>query len=86
MFGFLLRQVFADHERQERYVQQSHLDWTIVRPSAFIDGRRTGQYRHGFPGNDKTSQLKITRADVADFILKQLTTDTYLGKTPSLSY
>ena len=86
MFGFLLRQVFADHEQQERYVRQSHLDWTIVRPGAFVEGCRTGQYRHGFPSNDKTSQLKITRADVADFILKQLTTDAYLGKTPSLSY
>ncbi|MEL6130339.1 MAG: SDR family oxidoreductase [Cyanobacteria bacterium J06627_3] len=86
MFGFILRQVFVDHERQERYVQQSHLDWTIVRPSAFIDGSRTGHYRHGFPSNDKTTQLKITRADVADFILKQLTTDMYLGKMPSLSY
>lgn len=86
MFGFILRKVFADHQRQERYVKQSHLDWTIVRPSAFIDGPKTGTYRHGFPGNDKTSQLKIARADVADFLLKQLTTDAYLGKTPSLSY
>lgn len=86
MFGFILRQVFADHERQERYVRQSHLNWTIVRPSAFIDGAHTGQYRHGFPSNDKTTQLKITRSDVADFILKQLTSDTYLGKMPSLSY
>lgn len=86
MFGFILRKVFADHQRQERYVKQSHLDWTIVRPSAFIDGPKTGTYRHGFPDNDKTSQLKIARADVADFLLKQLTTDAYLGKTPSLSY
>ena len=86
MFGFILRQVFADHERQERYVRQSHLDWTIVRPGAFIEGNRTGQYRHGFSNNDKTSKLKITRADVADFILTQLTSDRYLGKAPSLSY
>ena len=86
MFGFILRKVFADHQLQERYVTQSHLDWTIVRPGAFIDGPRTGSYRHGFPGNDKTSALKIARADVADFLLKQLTTDMYLGKAPGLSY
>ncbi|MDJ0633437.1 MAG: SDR family oxidoreductase [Xenococcaceae cyanobacterium MO_188.B29] len=86
MFGFLLRKPFADHQKQENYVQQSCLDWTIVRPGAFVEGTRTGHYRHGFPGNDKTSKLKISRADVADFILKQLTDDTYLGKTPSLSY
>lgn len=86
MFGFLLRNVLVEHERQENEVKQSHLDWTIVRPSSFVDGERTGQYRHGFPGSDRTSQLKISRADVADFLLKQLTDNSYLGKTPSLSY
>lgn len=86
MFGLILRHVFADHQRQEAYVRQSQLDWTIVRPGAFLEGDRTGQYRHGFPGTDKTSQLKIARADIADFILKQLTDRTYLHQAPSLSY
>mgnify|MGYP001800033318 FL=1 len=86
MFGFILRHVFADHEKQESYVRQSQLDWTIVRPGAFLDGKRTGHYRHGFPGTDKSSHLKISRADVADFILKQLNDKTYLHQTPSLSY
>ncbi|MEM9513033.1 MAG: SDR family oxidoreductase [Cyanobacteria bacterium P01_E01_bin.48] len=86
MFGFILRNVFADHERQEEVVKQSQLDWTIVRAGAFVDGDRTGQYRHGFPDTDKTSQLKISRADVADFILKQLGDDSYLHAAPALSY
>ena len=86
MFGLILRNVFADHERQEQEVQQSGLDWTIVRPGAFIEGGYTGQYRHGFSGTDKTSKLKISRADIADFILKQLGNDSYLHQTPSLSY
>lgn len=85
MFGFLLRHVFADHQRQEAIVEQSQLDWTIVRPSAFIDGQRTQHYRHGFPNTDKTT-LKISRADVADFIVKQLGSDVYLHQTPGLSY
>ncbi|MFQ5550485.1 MAG: NAD(P)-dependent oxidoreductase [Gemmatimonadales bacterium] len=86
MFGFLLRQAYADHVSQENYVKQSHLDWTIVRPAAFTDGDRTGQYRHGFSATDKTTRLKIARADVADFMLKQLTDDTYLHKMPGVSY
>ena len=86
MFGLLLRSAYADHVSQENHVKQSHLDWTIVRPSAFTDGERTGQYRDGFPGTDKTTKLKISRADVADFMLKQLTDDTYLHMTPGLSY
>lgn len=86
MFGLLLRPAYADHVSQENYVTQSHLDWTIVRPAAFTDGEYTGQYRHGFPGTDKTTKLEISRADVADFMLKQLLDDTYLHKTPGLSY
>ena len=86
MFGLLLRRAYADHVSQERYVKQSRLDWIIVRPAAFTDGKRTGEYRHGFPGTDKTTTLKISRADVADFMLKQLANDTYLHQTPGLSY
>ena len=86
MFGILLRRAYADHVSQEDYVKKSRLDWTIVRPGAFTDGNRTGVYRHGFPSTDKTIQGKISRADVADFILKQLTDRTYLHKTPGLSY
>ncbi|MDQ3658237.1 MAG: SDR family oxidoreductase [Actinomycetota bacterium] len=86
MFGLLLREAFADHERQEDYVRQSGLDWTLVRPGAFADGKRTGVYRHGFPGTEKGISLKISRADVADFMLKQLVDDTYVRATPGLSY
>lgn len=86
MFGFILRQVFADHEQQEALVRNSNLDWTIVRPGAFIDGPRTGRYRHSFPGTDRSITLKISRADVADFILQQLADPSSMHQTPSLSY
>lgn len=86
MFRGFLRQAYADHVSQEDHVRQSGLDWTIVRPAAFTDGNRTGEYRHGFPGNDKTTKLKVSRDDVADFMLKQLTHEEYLRKTPGLSY
>lgn len=86
MFGLILREAFIDHVNQENYIKQSRLDWTIVRPAAFTNGQRTGVYRHGFTASDKALTLKISRADVADFMLKQLTDNTYLHKTPGLSY
>lgn len=86
MFGFLLKNAYLDHESQEIHVRQSRLNWIIVRPAAFTNGSRTGSYRHGFPAPEKGLQLKISRADVADFMLKQLADDTYLHKTPGLSY
>lgn len=86
MFGFLLRQVYIDHEAQEEFVRKSDLDWTIIRPAAFTDGDSTGRYKHGFPVTERKLKLKISRADVADFMLKQLTDDIYLHKMPGLSY
>lgn len=81
-----LRHAFADHERQEAVVKQSALDWTIVRPPHLNNGPRTGTYRHGFATTETGIQGKISRADVADFMLKQLADTTYLHQTPGLSY
>jgi uncharacterized protein YbjT (DUF2867 family) len=81
-----LRHAFADHERQEAVVKASALDWTIVRPPHLKDGPHTGTYRHGFPTTDTGIQGKISRADVADFMLKQLADNTCLHQTPGVSY
>lgn len=86
MFGLLLREAYADHEAQEAIIKQSDLDWVIVRPAAFTDGPATGACKHGFPPTEKNLKLKISRADVADFMLRQLTDDTYLRQSPGLSY
>jgi putative NADH-flavin reductase len=82
----LLRNIFADKEKQEQLVRDSPLDWIIVRPGYLTDGARTGKYRAGFPPDDRTIKRKISRADVAEFMLKQLTENAYLRKTPGLSY
>ena len=86
MFGWFLKQIFQDHELQESYVKSSGLDWTIVRPAAFTDGEKTEKYSHGFSTTDRTVKLKISRADVASFILEQLNSSDYLFKSPGLSY
>jgi len=86
MFGLLLRAAYADHQAQENAVRDSGLDWTLVRPAAFTDGPVTGVYRHGFANTVKDLALKISRADVADFMLRQLTDSAYLRQAPGLSY
>ncbi|MFC1975764.1 NAD(P)-dependent oxidoreductase [Chloroflexota bacterium] len=77
---------FLDRELQEEYIKNSALDWIIVRPGGLTNGPHTGNYRHGFSIDDTTIKVQISRADVADFMLKQIADDTYLHKTPSLSY
>ncbi|SFB93095.1 Putative NADH-flavin reductase [Parapedobacter composti] len=85
MFGFLLRKAFHDHEVQEKQLMESGLDYTIVRPSAFTDGRVTRSYNVGFDGDHKPLTLKISRADVADFMLQQLHRAEYVKKAVSIS-
>lgn len=86
MFGLLLRPAYADHQAQETFVKNSELAWTIVRPAAFTDGPATNSYKHGFKPTEKKLTLKISRSDVAGFMLKQLTDNSYLRQTPGLSY
>lgn len=86
MFGLLLRDAFADHQMQEEAIRQSDLDWVIVRPGAYTDGPVTGVYKYGFEATEKNIALKISRADVARFMLQQLTGTTWLRQSPGLSY
>ena len=78
--------LYADHEGQESHVRNSPLDWVIVRPASFVKGPRTGVYQHGFTAADPSLKFKISHADVAEFMVKQLADDRYLRQSPSLSY
>jgi putative NADH-flavin reductase len=67
----LLNEIYKDKDRQEELIRASSLDWTIVRPGALTNGARTEQVR---AWSDLTGVTigKISRADVAWFILKYL--------------
>jgi putative NADH-flavin reductase len=82
----LLRHVFADKEVQEKIIAASHVQWVIVRPGALTNGPKTGKYRAGFSVTDTSIQGSISRADVADFMLRQISDTTYRGKAAGLSY
>ncbi|UOQ55635.1 NAD(P)-dependent oxidoreductase [Hymenobacter cellulosivorans] len=81
-----LRRAFADSEVQETYIRQSAVAWTIARPATLTNGSRTGAYRHGFSPTTSGLKIKISRADVADFMLGQLHDTRYLRQAASLSY
>jgi putative NADH-flavin reductase len=81
-----LRNVFADKEIQEQYIRQSDLDWIIVRPAMLTNGPHTGTYEIWLGEKPTGVKLKISRADVADFMLKQLTDPVYIREAASLSY
>ena len=44
-----------------------------------------GRYREDFAANDRKLTLKISRADVAGFLTRQLTETRYLGRAVGIS-
>jgi putative NADH-flavin reductase len=80
----VLRNEIADHERKEELIRQSSLEWTIVRAPKLTTGPPTGAYRSGEQIAAETPLPTLARADVAQFMLGQLTDHAFLHKAPSL--
>ena len=85
MFGFLLKKAFVDHKIQEQHINTSKLDFTIVRPSAFTKELASRTFQVGFSAQTKNLRLKISRADVACFMVEQLSSTKFIKKTISIS-
>jgi putative NADH-flavin reductase len=83
---FILPFYFRDKERQEAIIRASALDWVIVRPGMLTNGPRRGVYRHGLNVGHWLVSCRISRADVAEFMLRQLTDDRYLRSTPGVCW
>jgi len=62
------------------------LDWTIVRPPRLSNRPHTGVYRHGTDIKAASIIPVISRADVADFMLRQLDDRVYLRTAPAVMY
>jgi putative NADH-flavin reductase len=70
-FQLVFGRAYQDKSAQERLLKESSLEWTIVRPGVLTGTRRTGRYKIF----DQPSQWRngiIGRADVADFLVRQI--------------
>jgi putative NADH-flavin reductase len=79
-----IRHEVADHEIKESVVRASALDWTIVRAPLLTNGRRTGQYRAGEDIAARWPLPMLSRADVAEFMLRQLDDARFVRQAPSV--
>jgi len=73
----LLRDLYADKAAGEEILRKSGLDWTLVYPVTLTNGPRTGRWRAG-ERLDLHGVPRISRADVAAFLLAQATDATYV--------
>ncbi|CAA9532443.1 MAG: hypothetical protein AVDCRST_MAG05-4553 [uncultured Rubrobacteraceae bacterium] len=85
---FLLKRlqpdVLEDGVRHAEVIKASGLEWVVVRGPRLTEGPKRGEYRVGMVG--KNSGTQISRADLAGFMLDQLTTDAHLRQMPVVSY
>jgi putative NADH-flavin reductase len=84
-FRLLLGRAYDDKSLQERIIKESSLHWTIVRPGVLTNGGRTGRYKVLVESSQWRNGI-ISRADVADFLVRQIEDRAYVGKAPVLVY
>ena len=82
LIGGLLKNVFRDHDVQERMVRESGLDFVIARPTRLNNGKAKGKFT-------RTTELKflsssISRADVAAFLIESCESQAFVGKAVEL--
>jgi uncharacterized protein YbjT (DUF2867 family) len=65
-------------------VRASNLDWTIVRLTMLNNNPKSGKVRAGYLGRGEVGTW-ISRADIADFMLKQIQDTKYLRQAPAIS-
>ncbi|HXB43952.1 MAG TPA: SDR family oxidoreductase [Puia sp.] len=77
---------FLDKGKQEKLIRNSKLNWTIVRPGQLTNGKKRGIYKHGAHTGNYILTKMISRADVAHFVLCQLSDTNYVLKAPGVTY
>jgi putative NADH-flavin reductase len=65
-------------------VRKSDLDWTIVRLTTLNNNPKSGKVRVGYLGKGEVG-LRVSRADLAEFMLKQVQDTKYLRRAPVIS-
>jgi putative NADH-flavin reductase len=83
VFPLLLKRVYEDKDVQEWIIRSSGLDWTIARPGLLTDRPATDRYRVLTASKDWRFGA-ISRADVADFLVRQINDRALIGTTPLL--
>lgn len=81
----LLRKVYTDKNRQEDIVRESGLDWVLVRPTVLNNQPGRGTHRALTDLSDFHGGT-ISRADVAQFVLDQTSTDNWLHRSPLITW
>jgi len=88
MIRFIMKiavpKILNDAIKHHKILENSNLKWLIVRGPRLTNDKKTGNYRVGWVGVNAST--KIARADLADFILKQIDDEQFLYQMPFVSH
>ena len=82
-FQMVFGRAYDDKSLQERLIEESGLDWTIVRPGVLTGGRRTDHYKVLAEASQWRNGI-ISRSNVAAFLVRQIEDRSYVHKAPVL--
>ena len=82
-FRIVFGRAYDDKSRQEDLIKESRLDWTIVRPGVLLNGPRKGRYKVLREPSEWRNGI-ISRANVADFLIRQIEDRAFLHASPVL--
>ena len=80
----VLKNMFDDKERGEKYILDSQLNYTLVRPGRLVNKPAKGGVKASLSGKDVS--MSVHRADVAQFMIAQLEDSTWARQAPLSGY
>ena len=84
-YPLITKKIYLDKDRQEEIIRRSPLEWTIVRPTVFREGRADSEFQ--VVTDVKGVVLRrISRQEVANFVLDELETGRFIHQTPFIGH
>ena len=80
----MMRDTYEEIVSTAETVRSSDLDWTIVRLTMLNNNPKSGKVKVGYVGKGEVG-LWISRADLAEFLLRQVQDTKYLRQAPAIS-
>ena len=89
LFKFLIRfsnlkYPYIDHAVHEKVIEDSNLNWTIIRPTALINEKKYHDVKV-YKEDEKIRKMIIGRKSLAKFIVNIVNDKTYFNKKITLS-
>jgi putative NADH-flavin reductase len=82
----LLKNEIKGHQQRETLIENSGLQWTIIQAPTLTNGKRKNKYRSGVDIFSRGFVVSVSRSDVADFMLRQVSDTQFLHSKSRIMY